>query len=78
MKKEEFTKKLESDESLRKAFEADPVKVLKDNNVELSEKDIEDISGGIIDGGAKKWYERFINSWHPIGKDALSPPKSPL
>ena len=46
MTKEEFIKKLESDESLRKAYETNPMKVIQENNVELSEQDLTDISGG--------------------------------
>ena len=46
MTKEEFKKKLESDEALRKAFETDSMKVIKENNVELSEEDLADIAGG--------------------------------
>ena len=42
----EFAKKLESNDFLRKAFEADPMKVIQENNVELSLQDLENISGG--------------------------------
>ena len=46
MTKEEFAKKLESDDFLRKAFEADPMKVIQENNVELSEEDLANVAGG--------------------------------
>ena len=46
MTQEEFKQKVESDEALKKAFKADPMKVIQENNVELSEEELEEISGG--------------------------------
>ena len=46
MTQEEFIKKVQSDESLAKEFEADPGKVIAKYNVELSEDLLEDIAGG--------------------------------
>ena len=60
MTKEEFIKKLESDESLRKAFETDAMKVIQENNVELSEDDLEQLSGGLI-MPLPKGGDNFIN-----------------
>ena len=47
MTKEEFKKKLSSDEALSNAFEADPVKVIQENNVEVTEEDLEYITAGL-------------------------------
>ena len=53
MTKEEFKKKLESDASLRKAFEDNAMKVIQENNVELSEEELENLSGGFLSLGLK-------------------------
>ena len=63
MRLEEFKNKLASDEALRKAFEADPMKVVQENNVELSEDELTKISGGIWLPGEKK--PKGLNSSRP-------------
>ena len=77
MTKEEFAKKLESDESLRKALEAEPMKVLQDNNVELSEEELTNIAGG----GLPTFYKvgnlgNSVNSWTPGPDGGLRPPRT--
>ena len=58
MTQEEFKQKVESDEALRKAFESDPMKMIQENNVELSEEDLANIAGGVTgDCTKKKWWK---------------------
>ena len=72
MTKEEFTKKYESDESLRKAYEADPMKVLQDNNVELSGEDLVIITGGVVDGGCNPGWPPKPFSGNKSGGDKIN------
>ena len=46
MTQEEFAQKIAGDKGFQKVFKADPMKVLQENNVELSQEDLEKISGG--------------------------------
>ena len=47
MTQEEFEKKIMSDKALQKEFKDNPIKTFKDHSVEISEKDLEAISGGL-------------------------------
>ena len=46
MKREEFQKKLENDEKLLKRFQEDPIAVCSEHGIELTEDELEQISGG--------------------------------
>ena len=46
MKREEFQKMLESDEKLLKRFQEDPIAVCSEHGIELTEEELEQISGG--------------------------------
>ena len=46
MKREEFQKKLENDEKLLKRFQEDPIAVCSEHGIELTEEELEQISGG--------------------------------
>ena len=46
MTKEEFEKKLETDQSFQKSFENNPFKVIEENEVEFSDEELMQITGG--------------------------------
>ncbi len=53
MNKEEFKQKLKTDEALGKAFNSDPMKVIQENNIELTLEDLANIAGGVKGGCTK-------------------------
>jgi hypothetical protein len=63
MTKEEFKTRLELDESLRRCFESNPIKVIQQNKVELSVKEMKMLSHslsmptpGAGFGPKKNWF----------------------